>query len=59
LIKNADGEALAQGTGNAVAAYNVADSQFSTLISQRDAQERALREAAESIRAQLARVELE
>jgi LPS-assembly lipoprotein len=47
------GEVLDHGTARAIAAYNVADSQFATQSAERDAQERAAREAGEDIRLRL------
>jgi LPS-assembly lipoprotein len=47
------GEVLDRGTTRAIAAYNVVDSQFGTQSAERDAQERAAREAGEEIRLQL------
>lgn len=47
------GEVLDKGTTRAIAAYNVVDSQFGTQSAERDAQERAAREAGEDIRLRL------
>ena len=47
------GEMLDRGTTRAIAAYNVVNSQFGTQSAERDAQERAAREAGEEIRLQL------
>ena len=53
LRDSVSGEVLDHGTARAVAAYNVADSQFATQSAERDAQERAAREAGEDIRLRL------
>ena len=47
------GEVLDHGTARAIAAYNVANSQFATQSAERDAQERAAREVGEDIRLRL------
>jgi LPS-assembly lipoprotein len=46
-------EVLDKGLARAIAAYNVADSQFATQSAERDAQERAAREVGEDIRLRL------
>jgi LPS-assembly lipoprotein len=53
LRDSVSGEVLDHGTARAIAAYNVADSQFATQSAERDAQERAAREAGEDIRLRL------
>ena len=53
LRDSVSNEVLDHGTARAVSAYNVADSQFSTLSAERDAQERAAREVGEDIRLRL------
>ncbi|MCE9523747.1 MAG: hypothetical protein K8S25_15120 [Alphaproteobacteria bacterium] len=53
LRDSVSGEVLDSGTARAIAAYNVADSQFATQSAERDAQERAAREAGEDIRLRL------
>jgi len=54
LRDSVSGEVLDQGTARAIAAYNVAESQFATQSAERDAQERAAREVGEDIRLRLA-----
>ncbi len=53
LRDSVSGEVLDHGTARAIAAYNVADSQFATQSAERDAQERAAREVGEDIRLRL------
>jgi len=54
LRDSVSGEMLDHGTARAIAAYNVAESQFATQSAERDAQERAAREVGEDIRLRLA-----
>ena len=54
LRDSVSGEVLDHGTARAIAAYNVAESQFATQSAERDAQERAMREVGEDIRLRLA-----
>lgn len=54
LRDSVSGEVLDKGTARAIAAYNVAESQFATQSAERDAQERAAREVGEDIRLRLA-----
>ena len=53
LRDTVSGEVLDKGVARAIAAYNVADSQFATQTAERDAQERAAREVGEDIRLRL------
>lgn len=53
LRDSVSGEVLDHGTARAIAAYNVAESQFATQSAERDAQERAAREVGEDIRLRL------
>ncbi len=53
LRDTVSGEVLDKGLARAIAAYNVADSQFATQSAERDAQERAAREVGEDIRLRL------
>ena len=53
LRDSVSGEVLDHGTARAIAAYNVAISQFATQSAERDAQERAAREVGEDIRLRL------
>jgi LPS-assembly lipoprotein len=53
LRDSVSGEVLDRGTARAIAAYNVAESQFATQSAERDAQERAAREVGEDIRLRL------
>jgi len=56
LPANAEEETkpLAEGAAQAIASYNVVDSQFATVVARRDAEKRAARDVAEQIRLRLA-----
>jgi LPS-assembly lipoprotein len=53
LRDNVSNEVLEKGTARAIAAFNVATSQFATQTAERDAEERAAREVGEDIRLRL------
>ena len=53
-LRDAQDEIVESGTARAIAAYNVVESQFATLTAEKDAQMRAAREVAETIRLRLA-----
>ena len=54
LVDNRSGNVVHEGQSRSIASYNVVDSQFATLIAQRDAEERAATELSEDIKLRLA-----
>lgn len=54
LVDMRSGNVVHEGQSRSIASYNVVDSQFSTLVAQRDAQERAATELSEDIKLRLA-----
>jgi len=48
------GQELTRGTARTIAAYNVVDSQFATLVAEKDAEVRAARELSDELRTRLA-----
>lgn len=54
LIDVRSGNVIHEGESRSIASYNVVDSQFATLIAQRDAEERAATELSEDIKLRLA-----
>jgi len=54
LVDVRSGNVIYEGRSRSIAAYNVVESQFSTLIAQRDAEERAATELSEDIKLRLA-----
>ncbi|MCP1336512.1 LPS assembly lipoprotein LptE [Futiania mangrovi] len=53
LVSLDDGKTLTEGRTEGIAAYNVVDSQFATLIARRDVEARAARDVATDIRLRL------
>lgn len=53
-LRDAEGVIVESGKARAIAAYNVVESQFATLSAEKDAEMRAAREVAETIRLRLA-----
>lgn len=54
LVDMRSGNVIHEGDSRSIASYNVVDSQFSTLMAQRDAEERAATELSEDIKLRLA-----
>ncbi len=54
LVDTRSGNIVHEGQSRSIASYNVVDSQFATLIAQRDAEERAATELSEDIKLRLA-----
>jgi LPS-assembly lipoprotein len=54
LIDMRSGNVIHEGDSRSIASYNVVDSQFATLVAQRDAEERAATELSEDIKLRLA-----
>ena len=54
LRRNSDNTIVTQGLSRAVAAYNIVRSAYATVVAAEDAERRAVREASEDVRTQLA-----
>jgi len=54
LVDMRSGNVIHEGDSRSIASYNVVDSQFATLMAQRDAEERAATELSEDIKLRLA-----